>query len=49
MNSRKINEAHHISEQIKNSNAKCDSIAITADISKEDDCIRLIDETIKKI
>ncbi len=48
VNSRNINKAHHISEQIKNSNAKCDSITITADISKEDDCIRLIDETIKR-
>ncbi|MFB5599182.1 MAG: 3-oxoacyl-ACP reductase FabG [Nitrososphaeraceae archaeon] len=48
VNSRKVNEAQYISEEIKNSNPKCDSIAITADISKEEDCIRLIDETIKK-
>jgi glucose 1-dehydrogenase len=48
VNSRKINEAQHIADEIKNSNANCDSIAITADISKEEDCIHLIDETIKK-
>ncbi|MGD1836120.1 MAG: 3-oxoacyl-ACP reductase FabG [Nitrososphaeraceae archaeon] len=47
VNSRKPNEAQYIAEQIKDSNPKCDSIAITADISKEEDCIRLIDETIK--
>ncbi|MDX1372147.1 MAG: 3-oxoacyl-ACP reductase FabG [Nitrososphaeraceae archaeon] len=47
VNSRKLNEAQYISEQIKSSNPKCDSISITADISNEEDCIRLIDETIK--
>lgn len=47
VNSRKLNEAQYISEQIKSSNPKCDSISITADISNEEDCIRLIEETIK--
>jgi len=47
VNSRKPNEAQYISEQIKSSNSNCDSISITADISKEEDCIRLIEETIK--
>lgn len=47
VNSRKLNEAQYISEQIKSSNPKCDSISITADISKEEDCISLIEETIK--
>lgn len=47
VNSRKPNEAQYISEQIKSSNSNCDSISITADISKEEDCIRLIEETIQ--
>lgn len=47
VNSKKPNEAQYISEQIKSSNSNCDSISITADISKEEDCIRLIEETIQ--
>jgi glucose 1-dehydrogenase len=47
INSRKKEEAEQVSEEIKNSGAICDSIAILADVSKESDCIRLIDETIK--
>jgi glucose 1-dehydrogenase len=45
-NSRKIERAQQISEEIKH--LDCDSIAIQADVSKESDCINLIDETIKK-
>src|SRR5919199_6060065 len=44
-NSRKIEEAQQVSNEIKN--LHCNSIAIEADVSKEDDCIRLIEETVK--
>jgi glucose 1-dehydrogenase len=44
-NSRKIEEAQQVSNEIKK--LGCDSIAIAADISKESDCISLIEETIK--
>jgi glucose 1-dehydrogenase len=44
--SRNIERAQRISEEIKL--LDCDSIAIQADVSKESDCINLIDETIKK-
>jgi glucose 1-dehydrogenase len=44
-NSRKIDAAQQVSDEIKN--LGCDSIAIQADVSKERDCIRLIEETIK--
>ena len=47
INSRKKEEAEQVSQEIKNSGAICDSIAILADVSKETDCIRLIEETIK--
>jgi glucose 1-dehydrogenase len=47
INSRKKEEAEQVSEEIKNLGAICDSIAILADVSKESDCIRLIEETIK--
>jgi glucose 1-dehydrogenase len=47
INSRKKEEAEQVAEEIKNSGATCDSIAILADVSKENDCIRLIEETIK--
>ncbi len=47
INSRKKEEAEQVAEEIKNSGAICDSIAILADVSKESDCIRLIEETIK--
>ena len=46
INARKIEEAQTVSDEIKNK-LNCQSIAIEADISKEDDCIRLIEETIK--
>src|ERR671931_839143 len=45
-NSRKIEEAQQVSNQIKK--LHCNSIAIEADVSKESDCIRLIEETIKR-
>jgi glucose 1-dehydrogenase len=44
-NSRKIDAAQQVSNEIKT--LGCDSIAIQADVSKESDCIRLIEETIK--
>ena len=44
-NSRKIEEAQQVSNEIKN--LHCNSIAIEADVSKESDCIRLIEETVK--
>jgi glucose 1-dehydrogenase len=44
-NSRKIEEAQQVSNEIKK--LHCKSIAIEADVSKESDCIRLIEETIK--
>lgn len=47
INSRKKEEAEQVAEEIKNSGAICDSIAILADVSKESDCIKLIEETIK--
>ena len=46
INARKIEEAQTVSDEIKN-NLDCKSIAIEADISKESDCIRLIEENIK--
>src|SRR5919197_2769552 len=45
-NSRKIEEAQQVSNEIKK--LHCDSIAIEADVSKESDCIRLIEETVKQ-
>lgn len=44
-NSRILEEAKTVSDEIKS--LGCDSIAIEADISKEADCIRLIQEAIK--
>ena len=44
-NSRKIEEAQQVSDEIKK--LHCKSIAIEADVSKESDCIRLIEETVK--
>lgn len=46
INSRNIEEAQKTSEEIKAS-FDCRSIPIEADISKERDCIRLIEETVK--
>ncbi|MGA7369093.1 MAG: glucose 1-dehydrogenase [Nitrososphaeraceae archaeon] len=49
INSRKLDEAQQVSEEINNAFADdCESIAIAADISKEEECIRLIEETVKK-
>jgi NAD(P)-dependent dehydrogenase (short-subunit alcohol dehydrogenase family) len=45
INSRKVEEAQEVSKEVNNSG--CDSIAIGADVSKESDCIRLIEETVK--
>jgi glucose 1-dehydrogenase len=45
-NSRKIERAQRISDEINL--LDCNSIAIQADVSKESDCIKLIEETIKK-
>jgi len=48
INSRKVEESELVSKEIKNLHGgTCDSIAIGADVSKEDDCIRLIAETAK--
>ena len=44
--SRRQEEAQRVSEEIKFSGNSTDSIAVEADISKESDCIRLIEETI---
>jgi NAD(P)-dependent dehydrogenase (short-subunit alcohol dehydrogenase family) len=41
-NSRKVEEAQSVSKKIKNLNVSCDSIAIGADVSKEDNCIKLV-------
>ena len=43
-NGRKIDELRIVSDEIKSFG--CDSLAIEADISKESDCIRLIEDTI---
>jgi NAD(P)-dependent dehydrogenase (short-subunit alcohol dehydrogenase family) len=45
-NSRKIERAQRISDEINLLN--CNSIAIQADVSKESDSIKLIEETTKK-
>ncbi len=44
-NSRKMQEAEAVSEEIRS--LGCRSIVVEADISRETDCIRLIDETVK--
>jgi glucose 1-dehydrogenase len=43
-NGRKIDELRIVSDKIKSFG--CDSLAIEADVSKESDCIRLIEDTI---
>jgi glucose 1-dehydrogenase len=45
INSRKVEEAQEVSKEVKN--LGCNSTAIAADVSKESDCIRLIEETVK--
>lgn len=47
INSRKIDEAEKVVQEIIKI-SKCESIAISGDVSKEDDCIKLIEETVKK-
>ena len=46
VNSRRLEEAQQVVDEIKA--LGCDSIAIQADVSKEDDCISLIEGTIRK-
>jgi glucose 1-dehydrogenase len=46
VNARKRDEAEEVVKEVQNI-GNCDSIALIADVSKEADCIRLIDETIK--
>jgi glucose 1-dehydrogenase len=48
VNGRKKEEAEKVIEEIHEIGNNCDSIAIIADVSNENDCIRLIDETIKQ-
>jgi glucose 1-dehydrogenase len=45
INSRKVEEAQEVSKEVKK--LGCNSTAIGADVSKESDCIRLIEETVK--
>jgi NAD(P)-dependent dehydrogenase (short-subunit alcohol dehydrogenase family) len=44
-NARKLQEAQAVSDEIRT--LGCNSIPIEADISKEADCVRLIEETVK--
>jgi glucose 1-dehydrogenase len=46
INSRKAEEAQEVSEELKK--LGCKSTAIEADVSKEGECIRLIEETVKE-
>jgi glucose 1-dehydrogenase len=47
VNARRIEEAQSVSDEIKKSFSDwCDPIAVKADVSKEADCIKLIEETI---
>ena len=45
INSRKVEEAQLVADEIKI--LGCDSIAIQADVSKENDCIKIIEDTVK--
>jgi NAD(P)-dependent dehydrogenase (short-subunit alcohol dehydrogenase family) len=47
INSMKVEEAQAVSKEVKNLHKGCDSVAIGADISKEDDCIKLVADTVK--
>jgi glucose 1-dehydrogenase len=47
INSRRVEEAQTVSKEIKNLHKGCDSIAIGADVSKEDDCIKLVSDTVR--
>ena len=44
-NARKIEEAQTVSDEINRMD--CESVALGADVSKESDCVTLIEETIK--
>jgi glucose 1-dehydrogenase len=46
VNARKRDEAERVAKEVRDI-GNCDSIAITADVSQEVDCIRLIDEIVK--
>src|SRR5574337_939374 len=46
-NARKLEEALQVAEEVKRT-GRCDSVAIEADVSKEDDCVRLVDETARR-
>jgi glucose 1-dehydrogenase len=48
INSRRIEEAQLVSTEINNLRAGCDSIAVEADVSREEDCIKLVGETVKQ-
>lgn len=49
VNARRIEEAQSVTYDIENSYSSwCTSTAIEADVSKESDCIRLIEETVSK-
>jgi glucose 1-dehydrogenase len=47
VNGRKKDEAERVANEVR-AMGKCDSAAITADVSLESDCIKLIDETIRR-
>jgi len=46
VNGRKRDEVERVAKEVRDM-GNCSSIAVIADVSKESDCIRLIDETIK--
>jgi glucose 1-dehydrogenase len=48
INSRRVEEAQLVSTEINNLRAGCDSIAVEADVSREEDCIKLVGETVKQ-
>jgi glucose 1-dehydrogenase len=46
-NSRKVEETESVSKEMKSPLDECNSIEIGVDVSKEDDCIKLVAETVK--
>jgi NAD(P)-dependent dehydrogenase (short-subunit alcohol dehydrogenase family) len=49
VNAIKAEEAQNVSEEIMDSYSKwCSSLAVEADVSKESDCIRIINETVDR-
>jgi hypothetical protein len=48
INSRKVEEAQLVSREINDLRAGCDSIAVEVDVSREEDCIMLVAETVKR-